>query len=253
MSQSDPHSAVLSCAENFDKILEVDKSAYTVRVQAGLKVLSLGRWADKNGMAWEVGAPTNYAELTIGGVISANGHGTGSNVTSSMVSCCRGKSRGNWQAGSQDMCPFCQPHDISTPATSWRRWHHWHSSASMSLCCRMRTALKVQLITVVVLVLMLMMQGDIALEFTWVDASGVVRTSDRHSPEGKGLAGGVGLIGIITEIKLQMTPPSNTKAISKNLIPDINIGQDTLNYVKVGVIGGVCVFGGDPDKGHSTG
>jgi hypothetical protein len=43
------------------------------------------RWADKNGMATEIGAPTNYAELTIGGVISANGHGTGSNVTNSMV------------------------------------------------------------------------------------------------------------------------------------------------------------------------
>jgi hypothetical protein len=48
--------------------------------------VDLLRWADKNGMATEIGAPTNYAELTIGGVISANGHGTGSNVTSSMVS-----------------------------------------------------------------------------------------------------------------------------------------------------------------------
>lgn len=72
-------------AENFNKVLEVDKSAYTVRVQAGLRVLDLLRWADKNGMATEIGAPCNYAELTIGGVISANGHGTGSNITSSMV------------------------------------------------------------------------------------------------------------------------------------------------------------------------
>jgi FAD/FMN-containing dehydrogenase len=74
-------------AEGFNKVLEVDQSAYTIRVQSGLKVLDLLRWADKNGMATELGAPTNYAELTIGGVISANGHGTGSNVTSSMVSC----------------------------------------------------------------------------------------------------------------------------------------------------------------------
>lgn len=73
-------------AEVFNKVLEVDQSAFTVRVQSGLKVLDLLRWADKNGMATELGAPTNYAELTIGGVISANGHGTGSNVTSSMVS-----------------------------------------------------------------------------------------------------------------------------------------------------------------------
>lgn len=76
-------------------------------------------------------------------------------------------------------------------------------------------------------------QGDITLEFTWVDASGNVHVNDRHSPEGKGLAGGVGLIGIITEIKLQMTPPSNTKAVSINLLPDHNIGQEVLNYVKV--------------------
>jgi hypothetical protein len=34
-------------------------------------------------------------------------------------------------------------------------------------------------------------------------------------------------------VKLQMTPPSNTKVISKNMIPDANIGQDVLNYVKV--------------------
>lgn len=60
-----------------------------------------------------------------------------------------------------------------------------------------------------------------------------MHTSDRHSPEGRALAGGVGLIGIITEVKLQMTPPSNTKVISKNMIPDANIGQDVLNYVKV--------------------
>lgn len=79
-----------------------------------------------------------------------------------------------------------------------------------------------------------MAQGDITLEFTWVDASGNVHVSDRYSPEGKGLAGGVGLIGIITEVKLQMTPPSNTKAVSINLLPDHNIGQEVQNYVKVG-------------------
>lgn len=30
-----------------------------------------------------------------------------------------------------------------------------------------------------------------------------------------------------------MTPPSNTKAVSINLIHDTDIGQDTLRYVKV--------------------
>jgi hypothetical protein len=77
------------------------------------------------------------------------------------------------------------------------------------------------------------------LEFTWIDASGEVHIADRHSPEGKALAGGVGLIGIITEVKLQLTPPSNVKAISKNLIHDDNIGQDVLGYVKVRMVKGV--------------
>lgn len=77
------------------------------------------------------------------------------------------------------------------------------------------------------------MQGDITLEFTWIDASGTVRTSDRHSPEGKGLAGGVGLIGIISEVKLQMTPPSNTKVISVNLLPDARLGEDVKEFLKV--------------------
>lgn len=78
-------STVAILTEDYTKILEVDKSAYTVRVQVGLTVINLLRWADKNGMATELGAPTNYAELTIGGVISANGHGTALNTTGSMV------------------------------------------------------------------------------------------------------------------------------------------------------------------------
>jgi hypothetical protein len=43
----------------------------------------------------------------------------------------------------------------------------------------------------------------------------------------------VGLIGIITEVKLQLTPPSNIKAVSKNLLQDDNIGQDVLGYLQV--------------------
>eukprot|EP00879_Flechtneria_rotunda_P014072 GHRR01014702.1.p1 GENE.GHRR01014702.1~~GHRR01014702.1.p1 ORF type:complete len:461 (+),score=131.27 GHRR01014702.1:498-1880(+) len=151
-------STVAVLTEDYNKVLEVDKIAQTVRVQAGFRVIDLLRWADENGMATDLGAPTNYADLTLGGVISANGHGTGSNVTSSM--------------------------------------------------------------------------GDIALEFTWVDSAGNVHISARNSPEGHGLAGGVGLIGILSEIKLQMTPLTNTKAISINLLPDTNIADDIKKYIQ---------------------
>lgn len=71
--------------ENFDKILEVDRTNYIVRAQSGLKVLDLLRWAEKNGMSAPLGAPCNYAELTLGGVIASDGHGTGSNTSSTMV------------------------------------------------------------------------------------------------------------------------------------------------------------------------
>lgn len=71
--------------EGFDKILEVDRANYVVRAQSGLKVLDLLRWAEKNGMSAPLGAPANYAELTLGGVIATDAHGTGSNVSSTMV------------------------------------------------------------------------------------------------------------------------------------------------------------------------
>jgi FAD binding domain len=84
MSANAP-STIAVVTENFNAVLKHDAAAATVRVQAGLQVLALLRWAEAHDLTTEVGAPTNYAELTLGGVLSANGHGTGSNVTSSMV------------------------------------------------------------------------------------------------------------------------------------------------------------------------
>lgn len=201
----------LTLSEGFTKVLEADSSAYTVRVQSGLTVLNLLRWAEANGMATPIGAPTNYGELTIGGVISANGHGTGSNVTSSMVRLGKGVG-GCWLL------------------LQWLAWmrslHHLLSPRMPAHCCHRCS------------------QGDIALEFTWVDASGTVHTSSRQSAEGRGLAGGLGLIGIITEVKLQMTPPSSTKVASINALHDANIGTDVLQlvHVRCGARRGLLVF-----------
>jgi hypothetical protein len=41
------------------------------------------------------------------------------------------------------------------------------------------------------------------------------------------------LIGIITEVKLQMTPPSNTNAVSINLLPDGNMAADVTQFLQV--------------------
>lgn len=152
-------STVAVMLQDFNQILAVDAAARVVRVQAGLQVIQLLRWAEKHGMATEIGAPTNYGDLTIGGVISANGHGTGANVSDSMA-------------------------------------------------CITRS-------------------------FTWVDSSGNVHVSARDSAEGRGLAGGVGLIGIITEVELQMTPPSKTQAVSINFLPDATMAADVQKYLKV--------------------
>jgi hypothetical protein len=39
---------------------------------------------------------------------------------------------------------------------------------------------------------------------TWVDGRGVVHTSARDSPEGRGLCSGMGLLGVVTELQLQL-------------------------------------------------
>jgi hypothetical protein len=52
--------------------------------------------------------------------------------------------------------------------------------------------------------------ADIVRSITWVDASGSVRRAARHSKEGRAIAGGLGLLGIVTELELQLGPPTHT-------------------------------------------
>lgn len=54
---------------------------------------------------------------------------------------------------------------------------------------------------------------DTVLEITWVDGKGEVHTSPINSPEAMAISGGMGTIGIITELKIKMTPPSNTRLV----------------------------------------
>ena len=42
------------------------------------------------------------------------------------------------------------------------------------------------------------------MSITWVDAAGTVHESPRGSEEARGLCGGVGVVGIIAELKLQV-------------------------------------------------
>jgi hypothetical protein len=108
---------------------------------------------------------------------------------------------------------ICQQHlNIQTPAphSPWQLAHNsilWLLSgiAKIVVHCLVILASSLPFLSVqpseeasVQACLTFCLQGDITLEFTWVDASGKVHKSSRDSPEGHGLAGGVGLIGIIT-------------------------------------------------------
>jgi hypothetical protein len=43
----------------------------------------------------------------------------------------------------------------------------------------------------------------------------------------------MGLIGLITELELQLTPPTHTKLITRYLSPDTNLVQDIEKMLKV--------------------
>jgi FAD/FMN-containing dehydrogenase len=69
--------------------------------------------------------------------------------------------------------------------------------------------------------------ADVVLAVTWVDGRGRVRVSRPKDPEFKAFNGGVGVFGVVTELLLQMTPPTNTQLITvvkedKNMMEEIN-------------------------------
>jgi hemolysin activation/secretion protein len=75
------------------------------------------------------------------------------------------------------------------------------------------------------------------VQFTWVDVSGKVRNSSRNSEEGRTLAGGVGVVGIITEVTLQFRPAlTYTKAVTTPTKKDTTLAADIEGYIKVGLV-----------------
>lgn len=68
--------------------------------------------------------------------------------------------------------------------------------------------------------------NDIAVEYVWVDAAGTVYRSPRGSPEGRAIAGGLGIIGFVTEVTLRLQPLSKTYAATLTALPDTNMAAD---------------------------
>lgn len=55
------------------------------------------------------------------------------------------------------------------------------------------------------------------------------------------LCGGLGLIGLVTELEVQMTPPTHTKLITRYLSKDDDLVNDVEKMLKVGgFLGSEC-------------
>jgi FAD/FMN-containing dehydrogenase len=78
------------------------------------------------------------------------------------------------------------------------------------------------------------MQADILLELTWVDGSGKVHTSSRDSDAGRALVSGLGVAGVVTELLLQLQPPSHTALSTRFKRSDANLLNDVHEMLKVG-------------------
>jgi FAD/FMN-containing dehydrogenase len=67
---------------------------------------------------------------------------------------------------------------------------------------------------------------DFVVEIVWVDAAGTRRVARPGDEEWNAFYGGLGLIGVMTEILVQLEPESHTKISTKLKIPDDNMVQD---------------------------
>jgi FAD/FMN-containing dehydrogenase len=76
-------------------------------------------------------------------------------------------------------------------------------------------------------------QADTVLAVKIVDGTGAVRTIRRTDPDFKMLNGGLGLIGIITEMTFKMTPPSNTQLFTLEKVDDKNLASDVKKMFEV--------------------
>lgn len=145
--------------DKLNKTVAHDPKKFTMTIQGGMKLREFTAEATRLGMSVQVGSLPAYAGLTMVGVMSTSGHGTGDNATS-------------------------------------------------NIC-------------------------DTLISVTWVTAEGEVRKSPRDSAEVKLFCGGMGLIGIITELEIQLTPPTHTKLITRYLSNDTDIVNDIAKMLKV--------------------
>jgi FAD/FMN-containing dehydrogenase len=84
------------------------------------------------------------------------------------------------------------------------------------------------------------LQCDVLLNITMIDGKGQVHQLKRISPEGLAVCAGMGLLGIVTEMTIQLTPTTHTKLITRYLANDTNLVDDIEKMLKVCVQGCSC-------------
>jgi FAD/FMN-containing dehydrogenase len=146
--------------DKMNKTLAHDPTKHTMTIQPGMKLREFAAEATRLGMSVQVGSLPAYAGLTVGGVLSTSGHGSGDQATS-------------------------------------------------NIC-------------------------DTLISLTWVDHQGNIRKNARQDKEVRLFCGGLGLIGLITELEIQLTPPTHTKLITRYLAKDDNMVDDIEKMLKVG-------------------
>lgn len=137
-----------------NRLVDANQELHQLTVQAGMTVAVFLATAEAHGMSVPPGAISIYANLTVGGIISASAHGSGSSL-SALV-----------------------------------------------------TSLK------------------------WVNGKGEVAVSGRHSAEGAALLGGLGLLGVITEITFQLGPSSLTVVEVRDDLDDANMVAELERIMK---------------------
>lgn len=88
----------------------------------------------------------------------------------------------------------------------------------------------------------LWLQGDIVTELTWVDGLGNVHRDSRHSEAGRAMVGGLGVAGMVTELLVQLEPPSLTAVDTRFKQHDGKLYEDVVSMLQVRQETVVCSF-----------
>jgi hypothetical protein len=206
-----------------NRVVSADRSKNQITVQAGMKVKQLFDEATALGMSVPLGTPPAFSDLMIGGVMLTGAHGSNFGGKSCLVRGPRGAAGCSGArlprlggAGREGTARSCCRARWSKAVSTARN----NSAARIGLGCLSNLAQPLPQLPSLpgpaaraqpLPAPPQSHQSDIMTEFKWVNAKGEVLTSARDSPEGRAVVGSIGLLGVVTEVTLQLAPLSNTR------------------------------------------